>query len=363
MTVTFESLGICPSRCQHLASMGLTTPTPVQIQAIPQLLEGHDVVAQAQTGTGKTAAFSLPILEKINRSAHHVQALILAPTRELAIQVCQAITKMSAVEKNPISVAALYGGQSMSIQIQHLRRGAHIVVGTPGRIKDMHSRGILQLDKLSWCVLDEADEMLSMGFIEDVTTLLDAAPATCQKAFFSATMEHSIRRLVNNYLKNPVTVTVEQNKSAPKMIEQVAYMIPRGYPKIHALLPILALENPESAIVFVRTRQVAAQLTSTLQGAGHSADEYHGNLTQEQRERLLQRFRQGQVRWVVATDIAARGLDVNGLSHVINFDLPDNVESYVHRIGRTGRAGRTGTAISLVHPMDRRKLFLIEGHV
>jgi ATP-dependent RNA helicase DeaD len=228
---------------------------------------------------------------------------------------------------------------------------------------DMLNRGCLNLEDLKWMVLDEADEMLSMGFIQDVEKILESAPVDRQTTFFSATMEYSIRKLINNYLRDPVNVTVEQPKATPKRIRQTVYTVPRGWSKARALQPILEMEDPESALIFVRTRQAAAELTSQLQAAGHSVDEYHGNLNQAQRERLLNRFRQNQVRWVVATDIAARGLDVDHLTHVINYDLPDSVESYVHRIGRTGRAGREGTAISIIQPIDRRKLRLIERHV
>jgi ATP-dependent RNA helicase DeaD len=238
-----------------------------------------------------------------------------------------------------------------------------IVVGTPGRIIDLLERGHLKLDQLSWLVLDEADEMLSMGFIDDVEKILSQAPKDRQTAFFSATMDYSIRQLVNRFLREPVNVSVKQTKATPKQINQVVYMVPRGWTKAKALQPILELEDPESAIIFVRTRKAAAELTNDLQAAGHSVDEYHGDLNQSQRERLLNRFRQQQVRWIVATDIAARGLDVDHLTHVINYDLPDSVESYVHRIGRTGRAGKTGTAISLIVPFERRKLQQIERHV
>jgi ATP-dependent RNA helicase DeaD len=236
-------------------------------------------------------------------------------------------------------------------------------VGTPGRIIDLLDRGNLKLDQLTWLVLDEADEMLSMGFIDDVEKILSQAPSDRQTAFFSATMEPSIRQLVNKFLREPVNVSIKQQKATPKQIDQHVYMVPRGWTKAKALQPILELEDPESAIIFVRTRRAAAELTSELQAAGHSVDEYHGDLNQAQRERLLSRFRQQQVRWIVATDIAARGLDVDHLTHVINYDLPDSVESYVHRIGRTGRAGKAGTAISLVQPFDRRKLQQIERHV
>jgi len=370
MNLLFEGLGLSEELVLHLETLGFTEPTPIQVQAIPHLLAGRDVVGQAQTGTGKTAAFSLPILERMDIDLLAVQALVLTPTRELAMQVTEAIRDLSGISSDgpvkigrSLQVLTVYGGQSIDRQMQRLKRGVHIVVGTPGRILDMLSRGSLKLDKVKWLVLDEADEMLSMGFIQDVEKILDAAPKERQTAFFSATMEASIRKLVVRHLRNPVNVTVEQPKATPKRISQGVYMIPRGWSKAKALQPILEMEDPESALIFVRTRQSAAELTSQLQAAGHSVDEYHGNLNQAQRERLLHRFRQCQVRWVVATDIAARGLDVDHLSHVINYDLPDNAESYVHRIGRTGRAGREGIAITLIQPIDRRKLRLIERHL
>ena len=368
MDLSFASLGISDRRANHLETIGFTEPTPIQAQAIPHLLAGKDIVGQAQTGTGKTAAFSLPILEQIDIDTNAVQALVLTPTRELALQVTEAIRQFTGHDsKSPIKrrlfVLTVYGGQSIERQSQRLQKGVHIVVGTPGRIIDMLNRNSLKLDHLKVMVLDEADEMLSMGFIQDVEKILEAAPAKRQTAFFSATMDYSIRKLINKYLKSPVTVKVAQQKTTPKHITQTAYMVPRGYSKGKALQPILELEDPEAALIFVRTRQAAAELTNQLQSAGHSVDEYHGNLNQSQRERLLTRFRNQQVRWVVATDIAARGLDVDHLTHVINYDLPDSVDSYVHRIGRTGRAGREGTAISLINPVDKRKLRLIERHL
>jgi ATP-dependent RNA helicase DeaD len=362
MTLSFSSLGLSDARVRHLESLDFTTPTAIQQQAIPYLLNGQDVVGQAQTGTGKTAAFSLPILEKIDPTLAAVQALILTPTRELADQVQQAIRSFKGDDRR-IRVTAIYGGQSIERQILSLQRGTQIVVGTPGRVLDLLSRGDLRLNQLQWLVLDEADEMLNMGFIDDVEKILAQAPAQRQTAFFSATMPPSIRNLVSKFLRSPVTVTVEQPKAAPNRINQVVYMVPRGWTKSRALQPILELEDPEAALIFVRTRRSAAELTSHLQAAGHSVDEFHGDLSQSQRERLLQRFRQRQVRWVVATDIAARGIHVDDLTHVINYDLPDSVENYVHRIGRTGRAGKDGTAISLIQPLDRRKLRDIEYHV
>ncbi len=361
MTLSFETIGISSSRVNHLEKLGFQNPTEIQIQAIPHLLAGRDVAGKAQTGTGKTAAFALPILERLHPDGQEVQALILTPTRELAVQITDAIRDMSGDRR--VRVLSVYGGQAIDRQIQRLKRGVDIVVGTPGRILDLLDRGCLKLDHLSSLVLDEADEMLSMGFIQDVERILEASPPERQTAFFSATMDDSIRRLIQKYLKDPVTVVIQQPKATPKRINQVVYMVPRGWSKMRALYPILELEDPESALIFVRTRRAAAELTSQLQSMGYSADEYHGDLNQSQRERLLNRLRQQQVRWIVATDIAARGLDIDHLTHVINYDLPDNVESYIHRIGRTGRAGREGTAISLIQPFDRRKLAQIERQV
>lgn len=369
MDLSFQGLGLSEERVSHLETIGFSEATPIQAQAIPPLLEGRDVVGQAQTGTGKTAAFSLPILEQIDVTTSVVQALILTPTRELALQVTEAIREMSGLKRVPgkrgqsLHVLTVYGGQSIERQVQRLERGVHVVVGTPGRVLDMLRRRSLNLDNLRFLVLDEADEMLSMGFIQDVEKILESAPTDRQTAFFSATMDYSIRKLIDKFLNSPITVKVADKKSTPKRIRQVAYTVPRGCSKAKALQPILELEEPEAALIFVRTRQSAAELTNQLQAAGHSVDEYHGNLNQSQRERLLNRFRNQQVRLVVATDIAARGLDVDHLSHVINYDLPDQVESYVHRIGRTGRAGREGTAISLLHPIDKRKVRLIEKHL
>jgi len=360
MNLSFQELGISQERVEQLEKIGFTTPTNIQVQAIPQLLAGRDVVGQSQTGTGKTAAFSLPILERLDINQRSVQALVLTPTRELAMQVHDAIEQF--IGNEGLRVLAIYGGQSIDRQILQLKRGVHMVVGTPGRVIDLLDRGCLKLDHVKWFVLDEADEMLSMGFIDDVIKILSQAPQDRQTALFSATMPASIRMLVNKFLRSPATVTVEQPKAAPNKINQVAYLIPRHWTKAKALQPILEMEDPETALIFVRTRRTAAELTSQLQAAGHSVDEYHGDLSQQARERLLIRFRNRQVRWVVATDIAARGLDVDQLSHVINYDLPDSAETYVHRIGRTGRAGKEGTAISLVQPFERRKQQTFERH-
>ncbi|AFZ23673.1 DNA/RNA helicase, superfamily II [Cylindrospermum stagnale PCC 7417] len=360
MNLSFQELGISQERVEQLEKIGFTEPTNIQVQAIPILLAGRDVVGQSQTGTGKTAAFSLPILERLDINQRAVQALVLTPTRELAMQVHDAIAQFIGDEG--LRVLAIYGGQSIDRQMMQLKRGVHMVVGTPGRVIDLLDRGCLKLDQVKWFVLDEADEMLSMGFIDDVIKILSQAPVDRQTALFSATMPPSIRSLVNKFLRSPATVTVEHPKASPNKINQVAYLIPRHWTKAKALQPILEMEDPETALIFVRTRRTAAELTNQLQAAGHSVDEYHGDLSQQARERLLSRFRNRQVRWVVATDIAARGLDVDQLSHVINYDLPDSVETYVHRIGRTGRAGKEGTAISLVQPFERRKQQTFERH-
>jgi ATP-dependent RNA helicase DeaD len=361
MTLSFKTLGLSEARVQHLEKLGFQAPTSIQAEAIPHLLSGRDVMGQAQTGTGKTAAFSLPMLERIDPKNRAVQALILTPTRELALQVTQAIRQFNSDRQ--IYVLTVYGGQAIDQQISRLQRGCQVVVGTPGRVLDLLSRGDLRLDQVNWLVLDEADEMLSMGFITDVETILAQAPAERQTAFFSATMPPTIRELVTKFLRSPITVTIEQTKASPAHINQYIYFIPRGWTKTRALLPILELEEPDSAIIFVRTRRTAMELTSQLQAAGHSVDEYHGDLSQTQRERLLLRFRQRQVRLVVATDIAARGIHVDDLTHVINFDLPDNLENYVHRVGRTGRAGKDGTAITLTQNYDRRRIKDIERHI
>ncbi|MBE9076906.1 DEAD/DEAH box helicase [Romeria aff. gracilis LEGE 07310] len=355
---SFTNLGLSEARVQHLKKLGFTEPTAIQTQAIPHLLSNRDVVGLAQTGTGKTAAFALPILEQVNVSDRNVQALVLTPTRELAMQVSQAIQKLSSDQR--LRVLAVYGGQAIDRQLHQLKRGVQIVVGTPGRVLDLLGRRGLILDQLNWLVLDEADEMLNMGFIQDVEKILSHAPGDRQTAFFSATMAPTIRELAAKFLKSPVTVTVEQQKAAPARINQTAYTVPKGWSKARALMPILEMEDPESALIFVRTRRTAGELTRQLQAAGHSVDEYHGDLSQSQRERLLLRFRQRQIRWVVATDIAARGIHVDDLTHVINYELPDSLDSYVHRIGRTGRAGKEGQAIALVHPLEKYKLRQVE---
>ena len=362
MTTTFQDLGLSDACLAQLEQLEFTAPTQIQQDAIPALLEGKDIVGQSQTGTGKTAAFALPALEIVDPSERAVQALILTPTRELAQQVGQAIYDFSSREQRIFSLT-VYGGQSIDRQISKLRRGVQIVVGTPGRVIDLMERKELKLDQLKLAILDEADEMLSMGFIDDIKRILRQTPTARQTACLSATMPREIKELIKNFLNSPVYITVKQKEAAPTRIDQHVYMVPRGWQKMKALQPILEIEEPDSAIIFVRTKRTASELTSKLQEAGHSVDEYHGNLSQMQRERLVKRFRDGKVKMVVATDIAARGLDVQDLSHVINYDLPDNTETYIHRIGRTGRAGKTGTAIAIAQSGDRRSLRQIERRI
>ncbi|AFY71587.1 DEAD/DEAH box helicase domain protein [Thalassoporum mexicanum PCC 7367] len=355
---SFVNLGISESRNHVLEELGFTEPTQIQAQAIPPLLNGNDVLGQAQTGTGKTAAFSLPLLESIDIQSKTLQALVLAPTRELALQVTQAMRSFN--QKPSAKIVTVYGGQSIDRQISQLERGGQVVVGTPGRVIDLMDRGHLRLENIRFFVLDEADEMLNMGFIQDVEKILAATPADRQTAFFSATMPSQVKRLAKSYLIDPVMIKVEAEQRTPDRIEQQAYVVPRHLSKEEALLPILDLEAPHASIIFVRTKDSARRLTSMLQEYDYSVDEYHGNLTQVQRESLLRRFRNQQVKLVVATDIAARGLDIDSLTHVINLDIPDDLEKYVHRIGRTGRAGRTGKAIAILTSRERYKVRQLE---
>lgn len=361
MTTSFASLGLSESLVQQLENIGFVTPTKIQTLAIPELITGRDVVGQSQTGTGKTAAYSLPLLQRIDHSKKHVQALVLTPTRELAQQVAESLKDLIGRER--IYIQTVYGGQSIERQIRFLEKGVHIVVGTPGRIIDLLQRGNLNLEHLTTAVLDEADEMLSMGFIDDVKQILSQTHRERQTVCFSATMPREIQQLINEFMDNPVSITGDKPQDTPSRIEQTVYMVPRGWSKMKAIQPILGVEDPQSALVFVRTKRTASELTSKLQEAGQSVDEYHGDLSQQQRERLIYRWREGKVKVVIATDIAARGLDMSDLTHVFNFDLPDNTETYIHRIGRTGRAGKEGKAIALVEPSDRRLLRQIERRI
>jgi len=343
-----------------LEDMKFTAPSTIQAQTMPHLIQGRDAIALAQTGTGKTAAFALPILQGLSSTVKGTQALILAPTRELAIQVAEQFELLSAHQKNT-TIAILCGGQEYAKQLKQLRGGAQVVVGTPGRILDHISRGTLPLDNLRTFVMDEADEMLRMGFIEDVETILAKLPEKRQIAMFSATMPHRIRVIANTYLKDPVSVEIKMETATVKSIEQ-RFLFASGYQKPDALVRILAVEEYQGVIVFVRTKSSTEEVAEVLQQQGLRAMAIHGDITQTLRERIIAQFRQGAIDILVATDVAARGLDVERVTHVINYDMPQDNETYVHRIGRTGRAGRSGVTILFVTPKESRLINSIERH-
>jgi len=356
--VTFADLGLDPKVLKALADVGYETPSAIQAATIPPLLAGRDVVGLAQTGTGKTAAFALPILSRLDLSQKTPQALVLAPTRELALQVCEAFERYAAHIKG-VHVLPVYGGQAYGVQLSALRRGVHVVVGTPGRIMDHLDKGTLDLTELRFLVLDEADEMLNMGFAEDVETILADTPDDKNVALFSATMPAQIRRISKQYLNNPEEITVKNKTATAPNITQRYLMV--SYPqKVDALTRILEVENFEGMIVFVRTKNETETLAEKLRARGLSAAAINGDVAQAQRERTVNQLKSGKLDILVATDVAARGLDVERISHVVNYDIPTDTESYVHRIGRTGRAGRSGDAISFVTPRERYLLKHIE---
>ncbi|MDN4161039.1 DEAD/DEAH box helicase [Nocardioides abyssi] len=357
-TTTFADLGLDDAVLRALKDVGYETPSPIQAATIPPLLAGRDVVGLAQTGTGKTAAFALPILSKLDLKQKTPQALVLAPTRELALQVCEAFERYAAHRKG-VHVLPVYGGQAYGVQLSALRRGVHVVVGTPGRIMDHLDKGTLDLSELRFLVLDEADEMLNMGFAEDVETILASTPEDKNVALFSATMPAQIRRLSKSYLRDPQEITVKASSTTAANITQRYLLV--SYPqKVDALTRILEVENFEGMIVFVRTKHETETLAEKLRARGFSAAAINGDVAQAVRERTVNQLKSGKLDILVATDVAARGLDVERISHVVNYDIPTDTESYVHRIGRTGRAGRTGDAISFVTPRERYLLKHIE---
>ena len=358
-TITaFSQLALEKPLLDALNDVGYETPSPIQAQTIPLILEGKDVLGQAQTGTGKTAAFALPILSNLDLKQKDPQVLVLAPTRELAIQVAEAFQKYAKYMKG-FHVLPVYGGQDYSGQIRALKRGVHIVVGTPGRVMDHMRRGTLKLDKLSTLVLDEADEMLRMGFIDDVEWVLDQIPAKRQIALFSATMPPQIRRIAEKHLNNPEQITVKVKTTTADTIRQRFWLV-SGVHKLDALTRILEAEPFEAMLVFVRTRTSTTELAEKLAARGYSSAALNGDIQQKQRERTIEQLKKGKIDILVATDVAARGLDVERISHVINYDIPYDTEAYVHRIGRTGRAGRKGDAILFVAPREKRLLHAIE---
>ena len=356
-TPGFEDLGVTGRVLAAIKDLGYETPSAIQAATIPLLLEGRDVLGTAQTGTGKTAAFALPILERLDLSQKTPQALVLAPTRELALQVCEAFESYASHLKG-VHVLPVYGGQGYGQQLSALRRGVHIVVGTPGRIMDHQAKGTLDLTELKYLVLDEADEMLKMGFAEDVEQILAQTPEDKQVALFSATMPAAIRRLAQQYLREPEEIAIKTKTTTNQNIAQ-RYLVVSYAQKVDALTRILEVENFDGVIVFVRTKNETETLAEKLRARGYSAAAINGDVPQAQRERSVNQLKDGKLDILVATDVAARGLDVERISHVINFDIPTDTESYVHRIGRTGRAGRSGDAISFITPRERYLL----GHI
>lgn len=341
-----------------LDELGYTTPTAIQEQSIPLLLEGHDLLGQAQTGTGKTAAFALPMLASIDLSVNRPQVLVLTPTRELANQVAEAFRSYARHLKG-FNVATVYGGENMGVQLKELKRGCHVVVGTPGRIMDHLRRKSLKLQDLTGIVLDEADEMLNMGFIEDIDWILGHAPEQRQTALFSATMPAPIRKVACAHLKDPKQVTIKSERSTVDAIEQ-RYCVVKGFNKTDVLHRLLEFEEIDAAIVFSRTKSETVALTERLQSLGYKASAINGDMTQALRERSIDQLKKGIINIIVATDVAARGLDVPRISHVINYDLPFDAEAYTHRVGRTGRAGRSGKAVSFIYPRELGTLRRIE---
>lgn len=358
VNLTFKDLNLPSELLQAIEKVGYETPSPIQAESIPLLLDGHDLLGQAQTGTGKTAAFALPMLANIDADANYPQLLVLAPTRELAIQVAEAFQVYASFSKK-IRVLPIYGGQSYDNQIRQLKRGVQVIVGTPGRVIDHIQRKTLKLDQLKFLVLDEADEMLRMGFIDDVELILSHAPKERQTALFSATMPPQIKKISQRYLNNPKHVKIESKVSTAPSIRQ-RYCQVAGHHKLEALTRILEVEQFDGVIVFVRTKTATLELADKLSARGYDVEALNGDIPQKSRERTVERLKSGNIDILIATDVVARGLDVERVSHVINFDIPYDTESYVHRIGRTGRAGRSGDAILFISHREKRLLFQIE---
>jgi ATP-dependent RNA helicase DeaD len=356
---TFRDLKLPAPLLATLEEVGYETPTPIQAQAIPHLLEGLDLLGRAPTGTGKTAAFALPLLARLDFQQHKVQIMVLTPTRELAIQVAEAFQRYASGIKG-FHVLPIYGGQDYSGQIRQLKRGVHAVVGTPGRVMDHMRKGTLKLDYLQALVLDEADEMLRMGFIDDVEWVLEQAPRQRQMALFSATMPKEIARIARRHLSDPQEVSIKTKTATAATIRQRYWPVDRMH-KLDALTRILEVEPFDALLMFVRTKTATAMLAERLEARGYSAAALNGDMAQKDRERMVERLKNGSLDILVATDVAARGLDVDRISHVVNYDIPYDTEAYIHRIGRTGRAGRKGEAILFVAPRERRMLSVIEN--
>ncbi|MEW9677261.1 DEAD/DEAH box helicase [Lentibacillus sp. L22] len=354
---TFYDLGVSQPIMKALEKMGFEESTPIQAETIPLAMQGKDVIGQAQTGTGKTAAFGIPMIEKIDKSVRKIQGLVVAPTRELAIQVAEEINRLGKFKG--LRTLPVYGGQHMERQIRALKDGPHIVVATPGRLLDHMRRKTIHIDHVTTAVLDEADEMLNMGFIEDIREILKGIPEDRQTLLFSATMPKEIREIATHLMKNPEEIKVKAKEMTVENIDQYFIEVPEKY-KFDTLTNHLDINGPDLAIVFSRTKKRVDEITEGLQARGFRAEGIHGDLTQGKRMSVLNKFKNGRVEVLVATDVAARGLDISGVTHVYNFDIPQDPESYVHRIGRTGRAGKTGEAISFITPREIAHLHLIE---
>jgi ATP-dependent RNA helicase DeaD len=354
----FREMNLFPPLLTALDEVGYETPTPIQAQTIPHLLKGLDLLGHAPTGTGKTAAFALPLISRIDIKRQQIQVMVLAPTRELAIQVAEAFQRYASHIKG-FHVLPVYGGQDYSGQIRQLKRGVHVVVGTPGRVMDHMRKGTLRLDALQALVLDEADEMLRMGFIDDVEWILEQAPKRRQMALFSATMPKEIQRIARRHLDNPQEIAIKARTATAATVRQ-RYWLVSNLHKLDALTRILEVEPFDALLMFVRTKIATSELAEKLEARGYAAAALNGDMVQKQREQMIRRLKKGSLDILVATDVAARGLDVDRISHVVNYDIPYDVEAYIHRIGRTGRAGREGDAILFVAPRERRMLYAIE---
>ncbi|MBS4213457.1 MULTISPECIES: DEAD/DEAH box helicase [Neobacillus] len=354
----FLSLGISTTVVDKLRGCGIATPTPIQYRAIPIIMKDKDTIAQAQTGTGKTLAFILPILEKLNRNDGHIQALIVTPTRELALQITDEIEKLIH-DFDDINVLAVYGGQDVDKQLKKLKNHPQIVVGTPGRLLDHIRRETIQLANVSYLVLDEADQMLHIGFLSEVEEIIKETPASRQTMLFSATIPPEVKKLANKYMRTPEYIQVEKVQGPADNVKQIAiHTIDRA--KQATLIQLIETHRPFLAVIFCRTKRRVTKLYEILKSHGFPCDELHGDLSQAKREQVMKRFRDAEIQLLIATDVAARGLDVEGVTHVFNYDIPQDPESYIHRIGRTGRAGTKGLAITLYSTKDRPTLDLIE---
>jgi len=356
--ISFRELNLPDTLLAALDKAGYETPTPIQTQAIPHLLKGLDLLGHAPTGTGKTAAFALPLLARLDIKRQQVQVMVLTPTRELAIQVAEAFQGYAS-HINGFHVLPVYGGQDYTGQIRQLKRGVHVVVGTPGRVMDHMRKGTLKLDALQALVLDEADEMLRMGFIDDVEWILEQTPKQRQMALFSATMPKEIERIARSHLRNPQEISIKARTATAETIRQ-RYWLVSGLHKLDALTRILEVEPFDGLLMFVRTKTATTELAEKLEARGYAAAALNGDMAQKQREQMVERLKNGSLDILVATDVAARGLDVDRISHVVNYDIPYDTEAYIHRIGRTGRAGRQGDAILFVAPREQRMLSAIE---